>query len=255
MTEKSNRPLLPVDVNPKLVVPLGRGSRGKTFLARWIIERANSSGRGVVVADIDRTNATLSEYFEGVVNPPSADDRDVIDFLSSFFEQQIEKRFSGVIDFGGGDLVLKRMAREVNLVEFLAQYKVDPVAVHLIGPDRDDLAYLHSVEQGEIFAPSSTILVLNEALCPPHRTPLAYFESTIRNDPILVRAVQRGARLVRMPALEPAGELDRRRLSFAAAERGDDGGSHGIGPWKRQQIATWRRAMEAAFAPVSDWLP
>lgn len=245
----------PPIADPKLIVPLGRGSRGKTFLARWIIERANLSGREVVVADIDRTNATLSAFFEGVVSPPSADDRDVIDFLSSLFEQQIEERFSAVLDFGGGDLVLKRMAREANLVAFLGKHNIVPVAVHLIGPDRDDLQYLHSVEHEEVFAPSSTILVLNEALCPPHRTPLAYFESTIRSDPILVRTIKRGARLVRMPRLEPAGEIDKSRLGFAAAEDGGGGEPHGIGPWKRQQIATWRRAMETAFAPVAAWLP
>jgi hypothetical protein len=179
----------------------------------------------------------------------------VIDFLSSFFEQQIEERYSAVIDFGGGDLVLKRMAREANLVAFLGKYKIDPVAVHLIGPDRDDLQYLHSVEHEEVFSPPSTILVLNEALCPPHRTPLAYFESTIRDHPILVRAIKRGARIVRMPRLEPAGEIDNSRLGFAAAEDGGGGGPHGIGPWKRQQIATWRRAMEVAFTPVGTWLP
>src|ERR1700680_1102801 len=107
----SSEDALPLQrVEPRLFVPLGRGSRGKTFVLRWMIERAQAAGRDVVVADLDRTNRTLSEFFEGVVSPPSADDRDALEFLSMLLERQIEERFSLAIDFGGGDLILKRMA-------------------------------------------------------------------------------------------------------------------------------------------------
>jgi hypothetical protein len=240
---------------PKLIVPLGRGGRGKSFLLRWLIERAQACGRDVIVADMDRTNASLSAFFEGVVSPLSADDRDVTEFLTSLLERQIEERFTAAVDFGGGDLVLKNIARENQLVPFLERYGIMPVAIHMIGPDKDDLSYLQSVEAGELFAPSATILVLNESLCPPHRTPLAYFESTIRNNPIFVRVIERGARPVFMPRLVPAGEVDSNRLTFAAAEDGTADQAFGIGVWKRQQIAIWRRAMESAFAPVAEWLP
>ena len=98
--------------------------------------------------------------------------------------------------------------------------------------------------------------MLNEALVPIHRTPRAAFEETVQAHPILARTLERGARLVFMPRLEPAGEIDARRLTFAAAEAGRVKSSQTpIGPWRRQQIATWRRAMEEAFAPVADWLP
>jgi hypothetical protein len=40
---------------------------------------------------------------------------------------------------------------------------IQPVAVHLIGADRDDLTYLRDVEEGRVVAPKATILVLNEA--------------------------------------------------------------------------------------------
>lgn len=241
---------------PSFIVPQGRGGRGKTWWIRWAVERAQSQGREVVVADADRTNATLSAYFDGVVTPPSADDRDVREWLAAFIEQQIESRFTAVMDFGGGDLILKRVAREIGLVEFLAQHGIRPVAVHLIGPDRDDLAYLQDVETDGVFAPDATILVLNEALVPPHKTAASAFAETVRSHPILEQTIARGARLVTMPRLEPASEIDLRRLTFAAAEASRvKEGQAPIGVWKRQQIALWRRAMEAAFAPVADWLP
>lgn len=165
-------------IRPKFVVPLGRGTRGKTFLARWFVERAQEDGRSVVVADADRTNPTLSGYFEQVMRPPTADDRDVKAWLEQFIEQQIEERFTAIVDFGGGDLVLKGISRELGLAAFLESYGIQPVAVHLIGPDPDDLAYLRDVEAGA-FAPAATILVLNESLVPSHRTPAAAFEDTV----------------------------------------------------------------------------
>src|ERR1700760_2601714 len=88
---------------PKFIVPLGRGSRGKSWWARWAIERAQNQGREVVVADADRTNPTLSTYFEGVTAPLSADDRDVREWLAAFVEAQIEQRFTALLDLGGGD--------------------------------------------------------------------------------------------------------------------------------------------------------
>ncbi len=50
------------------------------------------------------------------------------------------------------------------------------------------------------------------------------------------------------------GPLDRAGRAAAEAGRVKEGQAP-IGPWKRQQIARWRRAMEEAFAPVADWLP
>ena len=40
---------------------------------------------------------------------------------------------------------------------------IQPVAVHFIGADRDDLTCLRDVEQGGVFALEAIILVLNES--------------------------------------------------------------------------------------------
>jgi hypothetical protein len=247
---------MPAPSQPKLVIPLGRGARGKTWWTRWAIDRAQRQGRDVIVADADRTNATLSAFFDRVVSPPSADDRDVRDWLATFVEQQIEERFTAILDLGGGDLVLKSVARELGLVSFLEQYGICPVAVHLIGPDADDLAYLRDVETDAVFAPQATILVLNEALVPVHKTARSAYEQTVRSHPILAKTVERGAKLVWMPRLEPASDIDIRRLTFSAAAAGKTKPGHDpIGPWRRQLITNWLRDMETAFASVADWLP
>jgi hypothetical protein len=241
---------------PKLIIPLGRGSRGKTFFVRWSAERAQEQGRSIVIVDADRTNATLSRFFEHVVSPPSGDDRDVREFLGMFIDKQIEERFTAILDLGGGDTVLKALARELGLVEFLSAHGITPVAVHVLGPDTDDLSYLRDVEQESILAPPATILVMNEATVPSHRTAHAAFDSAVRSHPILTDTVGRGALLVRMPRLEPAAEVDRARIGFAAAEGGrGPAGEHVFGPFKRQQVAIWRRLMEESFAPVANWLP
>jgi hypothetical protein len=256
VTKSNQVPPATQQTQPKLVLPLGRGARGKSFFVRWIVERAQSQGRDVVVGDADRTNASLSAFFHGVVTPPSADDRDVREWLANFVERQIEEKFCAVLDLGGGDLILKQVAREFGLVEFLCEHGITPVVFHFIGPDRDDLSYLRDVEQDGILAPPCTALVLNEATVPVHRTASGAFESEVRNQPIFIEVIKRGAVLLRMPRLEPAGDVDSRRLTFAAAEEGRvKDGQQVLGPWKRQQIANWRRAMEESFSPVATWLP
>jgi len=241
---------------PLCIVPLGRGTRGKTWWVRWAIGRALAQGRDVVIADADRTNATLSAFFDSVVTPPSADEADMRDWFAAFVERQIADRFNALIDLGGGDLILKQLAREIGLTAFLESHAIRPVAVHLLGPDRDDLAYLHDVEQDGIFAPEATILVLNEALVPRNRSEKVAFQSTILEHPAFLRALDRGAKVVWMPRLAAAHEVDARRLTFTAAEDNQiKPGQPPIGPWNRQLIHNWLRDMEANFAPVARWLP
>jgi hypothetical protein len=67
--------------------------------------------------------------------------------------------------------------------------------------------------------------------------------------------LNRGAKLVWMPRLDIAHEINARRLSFTAAEAGDAREDlPPLGPWNRQLITMWLQAMENNFAPVADWL-
>jgi len=241
---------------PLFILPLGRGTRGKTWWVRWAVGRALAQGREIVIADADRTNATLSAYFQGVVTPPSADDAEMRDWFAALVERQIAEHFNALIDLGAGDLILKQLAREIGLTTFLERYGIRPVAVHLLGPDPDDLAYLHDVEQGKLFAPAATVLVLNEALVPRNRAEKAAFQATILAHPVFLKALDRGATAVWMPRLAVAHEVDARRLTFPAAEDNRvKPGQAPIGPWNRQLIHNWLHDMEGNFAPVAHWLP
>lgn len=241
---------------PLFILPLGRGTRGKTWWVRWAVDRALAHGRDIVIADADRTNATLSAYFQGVVTPPSADDADMRDWFAAFVERQIAEHFNALIDLGAGDLILKQLAREIGLTAFLERYDIRPVAVHLLGPDPDDLAYLHDVEQDRLFAPAATILVLNAALVPRNRAEKAAFQATVLEHPVFLKALERGATVVWMPRLAVAHEIDARRIAFTAAEDNKvKPGQAPIGPWNRQLIHNWLRDMEENFAPVAHWLP
>ena len=264
MTSKSdkNAPSSPAaeshpNPNParaKIIFPLGRGSRGKSFFARWLIDRAQMKGHEIVVADADRTNPSLTAYLKGVLTPPSADDREMQEWFKALCEQQIARRFNLLIDLGGGDLMLKQLARRIGLVRFLEANGIDTVAVHLIGPERDDLAYLRDLETDALVAPEATILVLNESLAPQNLSINAAFQPVLEHS-IFKAALNRGAKLVWMPRLDIAHEINARRLAFTTAEAG--AASEGVpplGPWNRQLITMWLRAMEHNFEPVASWL-
>lgn len=240
---------------PKLFVPLGRGSRGKTVLTRWVAEKAGYEGRHPAIADGDRTNRTLAAYFSDVTSPPSSNDLDVRDWLDGLISAQIEDRVTVLLDLGGGDLTLKRHAAELDLVSFAKANGIDVVAAHLIGPDLDDLSYLQSVEEEKTFAPERTLLVLNEGLVSGARSERIAFEPVV-NHRIFRDVEARGAKVVRMPRLGCLHEVELRRVLFADAAAGKTGRDlPPLNPVNRQRVTMWLREMAAAFAPVEDWLP
>lgn len=239
---------------PKLILALVRGKTGKSTFVRWAAERAIERGAEPVIADADRTNATLAAFFENVERPPGAEDDEVRLWLNSFVDRQIEDRFTAFLDLGGGDLVLKTWARDLDLAPFLGSHGVIPVAFHFLGCDLDDLTYLRDIETVVKFQPAATAIVLNEGMVPPGRAVLTAFEPIINHE-IFRDAVKRGARVMRMPRLACMHEIDRRRLSFQDAEAGAvKPGQERIGPVNRQLISLWRKEMEASFAPVVAWI-
>jgi hypothetical protein len=122
-----------------------------------------------------------------------------------------------------------------------------PVALHLIGPDIDDLAYLDEVERAGAFAPPQTVLILNEGLIKDARPKEIAF-TEVRTHSIYRKAINRGAREIWFPKLTCMAEVNSKRLLFATAETT-------LGLTNRQRVAIWRREVEKALAPVSDWLP
>ncbi len=151
--------------------------------------------------------------------------------------------------------MLKGLAREMDCCPG-DRARRRAVAVHLIGAASDDMAFLYSMEE--------------EAPRPRRDDPGAetreWFRragprtrpswATVQAHPILAATVALGARVVSMPRLEPASEVEERGLTFmAASENRVPAGQAPLGLWRAQQVALWRRRMAAAFASVEEWLP
>lgn len=242
------------------VVLAGRGGTGKTFLLRWICERLFAASRSVVIADGDRTNRTLPLFFQDVQTPRSADDRVVRRWLEDIIEQMVAQKFSVIVDLGGGDMVLKQLATELDLQAMLVQHGVTPVILHLVGPDVESLGYLASLQAAgpsgtPLFAPERTALILNDGLVPEGVDAAEAFEA-IRQHKVVKTAVSRQAEIIAMPQLKTAYEVNRRHLSFAKAAAGETkDGLPPLGITDRTRVTMWLRAMEKAFAPIVEWLP
>ncbi len=235
-----------------LVLPFGRGARGKTFYIRWLIDELRNQGIDIIIVDADRSNATLSAFFPDVITPLSAEDVDVEDCLRTLTEGVMVRPRTATVDFGANDLTIKRVSRKLGGFDaYLASGGIRGVAVYVFGPDREDLALLRDMEDG-VFAPAATILVLNEALLPPGAS-VRLFDAIIE-DPIFQAALRRGAIPVFMPRLEAAREVNRHRLGFIAAAAGVPGpdGTR-IGPWNRGLINAWRGIMVGNNQPVMGW--
>jgi hypothetical protein len=251
------------DTRPRCLFLSGRGGTGKSLLLRWMAERAFAAGRTLVIADGDRTNRALPKYFDGVLFPESVDDGAVAHWLETVLEQMVIDRFTLVVDLGGGDQVLKRLAHELALQSLLEENGITPVLLHLIGPEIESLGPLSTLEKPNpadqsvpLFAPPCTALILNAGLIPNAGTNPAEVFTPIREHRVFQDAIQRGARALSMPRLWPALEINRRELSFASAVAGQAGkGPAPLGLGDRQRVKLWLRAMDQDFASIAEWLP
>lgn len=237
----------PIGDQPRLIVAGGRGKVGKSVLLRYSIERHLVRGNTPVIADADRTNATLAAFFPAAIRPKSAEDGDVREWLNTLLDDQAEHRRTIYLDLGGGDLSLHAWARELDLVAFLQENGVIPVLIHCLGSDIDDLAYLRDLEQ--VFAPPHTAILLNEGLVPANKAPLTAFEPTLDHQ-VFKAAIARGASVVRMPRLGCMQQIEQRRLTFeAASER-----SSGLGLTTCQMVKVWRRQLDKTLEPILPWI-
>lgn len=244
-------PALADGARPKLVVPFGRGRVGKSTWTRWATERAISAGRPVVIADGDRTNATLAAFFDGCLRPESDDDWTIKRWLIALTEAVAENGCSTVLDMGAGDMLFQSVAQEYGVAELMESVGVEPVAVHVLGPSLDDLSLLAALESQAIFCPQRTLLVLNEGSIQDGR-PFERAYEAVRGHPVYRAALERGAREVVMRRLSCMAQLDEQRLLFGQAA---DRTLKNLGLLSKQSVVIWQRNMEAAHETVRAWLP
>ena len=97
----------------KVWLLIGRGNTGKTTLIRYLAETVFGGDGRVLLADMDRTNATLSSYFADVQRPPDADEATVAKWLERLLTFVMTNKISALIDLGGGDTTLRRLVTEI----------------------------------------------------------------------------------------------------------------------------------------------
>jgi len=213
------------------------------------------AGRQVLIADVDRTNATLTSYFEGVQRPPEGDESSVSAWLEKLLTFAMAQKLSAYIDLGGGDTTLRRLVSEVrDLVAMLEASGVTVVAAYLLGPQTDDLSPLATLETAG-FQPAATALVLNEGLVEASLPREDAFARVLRHSAFRA-AVARGAVPLWMPRLLPAGEIEARRVMFGQAAIGTVPTGRKqtpLGPFDQGRTRAWLETMRAELAPVHSW--
>lgn len=245
-----------------LVVRLGRGRTGGSTALDWIIQRARSQGRDVLIGDGDSRNPTLAGYYppggKGGANQPASDETaDVKDWITARLSESAMRGLSLVLDLGGGDRVLAEYGRDLALVDFCESAGIIPLALYFSGPEMDDFEHIHTIHETGYFRPQRAILVFNENLVPQGRTTMGAFEPILAR-PELTKMVGDGMEIVFMPRLPCMMEMRRAGLSFfdaAANKPGADGKP--LDPVRQFMIKSWNDRLEAAFAKAgaSSWLP
>src|SRR3954469_3536509 len=124
---------------PVLAVGLGRGFGGKSTGLSELVWRARNQGRDVIVADGDARSKTLASMFPEATYPRSEELPDVKEWISGVLNRMLEEQRSAVLDLGGGDRVLPGDGRDLLLVEFCAEYGIEPLALYFLGPEEEDL--------------------------------------------------------------------------------------------------------------------
>lgn len=244
---------------PKAVFLIGPGGTGKTMLARWVGWQMAEGSRTAMMAALDPQNRSLATWFNGVETPPTTDGGQSARWLRDVLKFLMDNKQSAVLDFGGGDTALTRLAEVApDFGAALSEAGVEPVAIYTLAPRQDDLVVLEGMEAAG-FKPAATALVLNEGRV----------DSTLSRDEAFARvlrhsafrsALGRGAVPIWMPRLEPevAQEIEGKRLQFGMARDGQvpAGAKFGpIGGFERSMVRRWLERMDAEFAPIASWLP
>ena len=243
--------------SPVLAVGLGRGYGGKSTGLSELVWRARDQRREIIVADGDTRSRTLAGLFPDAMVPATGELPDVKDWLSGVLNRMVVEQRSAVLDLGGGDRVLQEYGRDLLLVEFCAEYGIEPLALYFLGPDAEDLRHALSIWEAGYFRPGRAFLVLNEGVIRDGRTIAGAFEATL-GDPGLARMVEAGAVPVMMKRLACMDLVRRSGLGFYAAASGEKGASgRPLDPTYAFMVRKWLRDLEAERRDQvgNGWLP
>ncbi|MDE8345745.1 MAG: hypothetical protein POH28_06150 [Acidocella sp.] len=251
-------PLTGIDLSGrhKIIFWVGRGKTGKTTGIRWLAEKTLMNGTPLLMADLDTTNDTFSRYIDKVARPPEAADPALsLKWLDKLLQHSLSQKLSALVDLGGGDTTLRRLAMELpDLVGLFEAQGFAVVLFHTVGPQEEDLSPLATLH-GLGFKPTATAIILNEAMMEIGETRQTAFARILRHS-VVRRAIGEGAVPVFMPKLFAAQAVEIRRLKFHDAATGKTGRADTpLGPFDRSRVKNWLTMMDSNFAGISTWLP
>lgn len=239
---------------PKLVIGFGRGFGGKSTVLSEIAWRAQSQGRGVIVADFDARSKTLAGLFPDAEVPPTEELPDVKSAFTKLLNRMTKEKKSAVVDFGGGDRFMLEFGRDLRLVEFCARRGIEPVAIYVLGPEVEDLRHCLSIYEAGYFRPERVIICMNEGVIREGRTVIGAFEQTVK-DPGFQKMISDGAQpllLTRLPCMDLV--KDGGKNFYEAASGVSD---EPLDPVEEFMLSDWLEDMEAKRVKlgIADWLP
>lgn len=254
----SPAPLTGIDLSGrhKIIFWVGRGKTGKTTGIRWLAEKTLMNGTPLLMADLDTTNDTFSRYIDKVARPPETTDPSLsLKWLDRLLQHSLGQKISALVDLGGGDTTLRRLA--VELPDLVALFEAQGFAVvlfHTVGPQEEDLSPLATLQRLG-FKPTASCIILNEAMMDVGETRDTGFARILRHS-VVRHAIGGGAVPVFMPKLFAAQQVEIRRLKFHDAVAGKTGRADTpLGPFDRARVRLWLEAMDSNFAGISSWLP
>jgi hypothetical protein len=249
---------------PVAIVALGRGKTGKSLLLRWLAETTQRR-RKLRIVDAEMNNRTLARYVpEAETSPAGVDNQDRRRWVEDKFSDIIEAAsdpatsFDMLLDVGGNDTMMKRLGAEQQLVAESQAAGVRLVAIHMIGPDLDDLSQLEEIEGDKLFCPRDTVLMLNAGLVKGEADPTHAFRPVIES--AIARKVisaERGGRVAVMPNLDCLQEMETKGIpSFQEALTRMTPPETSLRPLRRSMVRTWLRRMdEDVRQKLADILP
>jgi len=237
----------------------GRGRVGKTVVANTYVQFCRARGARLEAWNADRQNEThtLNLFHADAARPATDGAAEKGFWFEANLERQARERFDAVLDMAGGDPMLRHLARDVRLVETMSKHGLRAVAWHVLGPEPADLDYLKLSLEGELFTPAATVLVVNTGLLVSGRSAERAF-AEVCDHRVVVGALDKGAKLVRFPALACMPAIIDQGLSFADGMRGAVRPGHQSMTFldqARVQIF-WEDHVPAFFAQIPvEWLP
>jgi hypothetical protein len=245
---------------PVLIIALGRGRVGKTATLNALIQRYRALECDLRIWNADQQNEThsLSRFHPDVVEPPPrAGLVDTKLWLEGNIQDQSRQQYDVVLDFAGGDPLIKKLAVEVRLVRMLERMGIRPVAMHVVGPEKADLDYLRQVSEEGLFMPEATLIVLNGGLVESGRSVDHAFVE-VGEHPVILNAMKQGAEVVMMPPLACMSRIADLEISFAdAACNRFKPGQEPLSFFDQERTAIWLETMLPKFfgAIPLHWMP